>query len=358
MSRPGTQAGLGAGAEAGMSAGPEDRQHAGARPAPGTTRHLGLDLGGTNLKWTVVERSGESWVVVARDQVATRRAASSAEIPASVTAQLGEVAIHARDVAGPVRSVGIGIPGLYDPRTGRTRFLVNVPGPWDGHAVAEPVAVAVGVPAFLINDARAFGLAELRLGAGRGARSMVGLTLGTGVGGVLAVDGRVHQGHDGTAGEIGHHTIDPDGPWCNCGNRGCLESYARADQIAAACGTATAEEAVRAAARGDERAARGLTDVGRYLGIGIANMITILSPDRVVLGGGVAAAGELLFAPIRAEVLRRVRTTSVDEVAIVPAELGTWAGAIGAAVHGAERAAEPASASGAAAVVPSGSIAR
>jgi glucokinase len=302
------------------------------------TRHLGLDLGGTNLKWTVVERDGDRWNVVARDQVATRRAASAMDMPASVTAQLAEVAVRARDAAGPIASVGIGIPGLYDPRTGQTRFLVNVPGPWAGHPVAEPVAAAAGVPAFLINDARAFGLAELRLGAGRGARSMVGFTLGTGVGGVIAVDGHVHQGHDGTAGELGHQTIDPDGPWCNCGNRGCLEAFARADQIAAACGTDTAEDAVRAATDGDERAARGLADVGRYLGIGIANMITVLSPDTVVLGGGVAAAGELLFGPIRAEVERRVKTTSLDEVSIVPAELGTWAGAIGAAVHGAEQA--------------------
>jgi glucokinase len=306
----------------------------------GSTRHVGLDLGGTNLKWTVVERSGDEWSVVARDQVATRRATSTAEIPASVTAQLAEVAVRARDVAGPVASVGIGVPGLYDPRTGRTRFLVNIPGPWAGHPVAEPVAAAAGVPAFLINDARAFGLAELRLGAGRGASSMVGLTLGTGIGGVVAIAGRVHQGHDGTAGEIGHQTIEPDGPWCGCGNRGCLEAYARADQIAAACGTATAEDAVRAATDGDERARRGLADVGRYLGIGISNMITVLAPDTVVLGGGVAAAGEILFAPIRAEVARRVKTTAVDEVAIVPAQLGTWAGAIGAAVHGAEEAAE------------------
>ncbi|HEY8437344.1 MAG TPA: ROK family protein [Candidatus Limnocylindrales bacterium] len=307
-------------------------------PADRPTRHLGLDLGGTNLKWTVVESSGGAWSVVARDQVETRRSASAADMPASVTAQLAEVAVAARDRAGPIESVGIGVPGLYDPRTGRTRFLVNIPGPWAGHAVAEPVAAAAGVPAFLINDARAFGLAEHRLGAGRGASSMVGLTLGTGVGGVVIVFGRVHLGHDGTAGEIGHHTIDPDGPWCGCGNRGCLEAYCRADQIAAACGTATAEAAVSAAAAGDERAQRGLADVGRYLGIGIANMITVLSPDRVVLGGGVAAAGDLLFDPIRAEVARRVKTTAIDEVAIVPAELGTWAGAIGAAVHGAEEA--------------------
>ena len=303
------------------------------------SRHLGLDLGATNLKWAVVAQAGESWTRRATGQVATRIGPDPAGVPAAVVAQLAEVAATACADWGPILSIGIGVPGLYDPATGATRFLVNVPGPWAGHPVAGPVGAAVGLPAFLINDARAFGLAELRLGAGRGARSMVGLTLGTGIGGVLVIDGRVHDGHDGTAGEIGHQTINPDGPWCNCGNRGCLEAFARADQIAAACGTASAEEAVRAADRGDPRARAGLAEIGRYLGIGIANMITVVAPDRVVVGGGIAAAGQVLFAPIRAEIARRVRTTSIEDVTLVRAELGTWAGAIGAAVHGAERAA-------------------
>jgi len=306
------------------------------------TRHLGLDLGATNLKWAVVEHAGDAWSTLAHGQVPTRLVADPDAVPASVTAQLAEVAVAAIAAWGPVVSVGVGIAGLYDPIAGTARFLPNVPGPWAGHPVAGPVSAAAGVPVFLINDARAFGLAELRLGAGRGASSMVGLTLGTGVGGVFAIGGRVHQGHDGTAGELGHQTIDPDGPWCGCGNRGCVEAYARADQIAAACGTATAEEAVRAAQAGDARARAGLADVGRYLGIGIANMITVITPDRVVIGGGVAAAGELLFGPIRAEIARRVRTTAIEDVTVVAAELGILAGAIGAAVHGAERAAETA----------------
>lgn len=302
------------------------------------TRHLGLDLGATNLKWAVVEHAGGAWTTVARDQVPTRVVADPGTVPATVTAQLGEIAAAAIVSWGPVLSVGIGVPGLYDPADGTTRFLPNIPGPWAGHPVAGPVAEAAGVPAHLINDARAFGLAELRLGAGRGASSMIGLTLGTGIGGAFAVDGRIHLGHDGTGGELGHQTIDPDGPWCTCGNRGCMEAFARADQIAAACGTATAEEAVRAAGEGNARALAGLADVGRYLGIGIANMIVVISPDRIVIGGGVAAAGELLFAPIWAEVRRRVHITALDQVELVPAELGTWAGSIGAAVHGAERA--------------------
>jgi len=171
---------------------------------------------------------------------------------------------------------------------------------------------------------------------------MIGLTLGTGVGGVIVIDGRVVQGRDGTAGEIGHQTLDPDGPSCGCGNHGCLEAYARADRIAAACGTATAEEAVARARAGDPRAVEGLRGVARRLGIGIANVVTLVTPDRIVIGGGVAAGADLLLEGIRDELRTRVRTTSLDGVEVVTAELGTWAGAIGAAVHGPVMAADAA----------------
>lgn len=298
------------------------------------TRHLGLDLGVTNLKWSVVQHDGGSWTSIAAGQVATL----SAEGPEAVVAQLGRVAGEVVAAHPDIVSVGVGVPGLYDPATGVTEFLVNMPGGWHGIAVAGPLEQALGLPTALINDARAFGLAELRLGAGRGARSMIGLTLGTGIGGVIVIDGNVLQGAKGTAGEIGHQSIDPDGPWCNCGTRGCVEAYCRADQIARACGTSTVEEAVHAARAGDSRALRGLADIGRYLGIGIANAIILVNPDRIVLGGGVAAAGELLIGPIRTEIERRVNVTAWRGIEIVTAHLGTSAGAIGAAVHGAERA--------------------
>ncbi|HEV7603486.1 MAG TPA: ROK family protein [Candidatus Limnocylindrales bacterium] len=302
---------------------------------PPATRHLGLDLGGTNIKWVAVEHAAGAWRVLDRDQVTT----PTAEGPDAIVERLATVGAEAVVRNPGVATVGIGIPGLYDPATGATRFLVNIPGAWAGKAVAGPIGAALGLPASLINDARAFGLAELRLGAGRGAASMIGFTLGTGVGGAIAIDGRVLQGHDGTAGEMGHQTIEPDGPWCGCGNRGCLEAFARADQIAAACGTSTAEEAVLRARAGDPRATAGLAQVGRYLGIGIASMVTVITPDRVVIGGGIAAAFDLLVGPIRDELRRRVKTTSLDDVVVVAAELGTWAGAIGAAIHGAEAAA-------------------
>ncbi|MCY7419065.1 MAG: ROK family protein [Chloroflexi bacterium] len=298
-------------------------------------RHLGLDLGVTNLKWAVLEHADDAWSSIANGQVPTRSAGG----PDVVVGQLASVGAQVIAVHPGVVSIGIGVPGLYDPDTGTTEFLVNMPGAWRGVPVAAPVQAALGLPTALINDARAFGLAELRLGAGRGVRSMIGLTLGTGIGGVIAIDGHVVQGYKGTAGELGHQVIDPDGPLCNCGTRGCVEAYCRAEQVAKVCGTDTVEQAVLAARAGDERALSGLAEVGRYLGIGIANAIVVLTPERVVLGGGVAGAGELLLAPIRQEIRRRVHVTAWQHVDVVLVELGTTAGAIGAAVHGAERAA-------------------
>jgi glucokinase len=299
----------------------------------GATQHLGIDIGVTNLKWAVVEREGDEWRTLDQGQ----RPTLALEGPDAVIGRAAELGQAALARWPGIASVGIGIPGLYDPVAGSTRFLVNMPGEWAARPVGPPIEAILGLPVALINDARAFGLAELRLGAGRGAGTLVGLTLGTGVGGVIAVDGRVHLGHDGTAGEVGHQTIDPDGPPCNCGNHGCLEAFARADRIAAACGTETAEAAVVAARAGDRQALEGMALIGRYLGIGVANMVVVLSPDRVVIGGGIAAAGDLLLEPIREELRRRVQTTSLDEVEVVTAELGTWAGAIGAAIHGAEQ---------------------
>jgi glucokinase len=297
-----------------------------------TTRHLGLDLGATNIKWAVLERTGGGWSSVDRGQIRTH----AEEGTDAVLGRMAGLALDAASGSGELASVGVGVPGLYDAVRGTTTFLPNLPPGWADLPVVAPLEDRLGVRVGLINDARAFGLAELRLGAGRGCRTMAGLVLGTGVGGVVVVDGRVHFGHDGTGGELGHQTLLPDGPACTCGNRGCLEAFARADRIAAACGTETAEEAVAAARGGDANAVAGLAEIGGWLGIAIANVVVALSPDRVVIGGGVAGAGDLLLEPIRDEVRRRVHVTDLDQVEIVAAELGTWAGAIGAGVHGAE----------------------
>ena len=262
-------------------------------------RHLGLDLGGTYVKWVVLEEGA----VAASGRTDTL----SGDGPEAVIERL----IAAGRSAGPIDTVGIGVPGLFDDASGATTFLINIPGDWDGRPVAGPVGEALGAPARLINDARAFALAEWTLGAARGCDTAVFFVVGTGVGGGLVVGGAPHEGREGRAGELGHITIDPDGPACGCGNNGCVEAFVR--------------DAVMA---GDVESA------GRWLGIGIANAIVALAPDRVVVGGGVAEAGDALLQPARAEVARRV-TVSVP-VEIVPAQLGVLAGAIGAALRGAE----------------------
>jgi glucokinase len=301
-------------------------------------RYLGLDLGGTNIKWVVAERSGpHGWHTLDRGQVPT----DASRQEESVVAQLAALAVEVRDgvADGPVLTCGVAVPGLYVPETGVVVFLTNVPGDWSATPTGAPIAEATGLPTALINDARAFGLAELRFGAGREVESFIGFTLGTGVGGCFAIGNQVVQGYRGRAGELGHQTIDPDGPWCGCGNRGCVEAYCRADQVAIACGTRDPREAIEKARAGDRRAIDGLAQIGRYLGIGISNAVTVLTPELVILGGGWSSAGDLLIEPIKAEMRRRVLIGSGEHTEVVLAELGTWAGAIGAAVHGAEQAA-------------------
>jgi glucokinase len=230
----------------------------------------------------------------------------------------------------------VGVPGIYDERSGSIRFFTNLPGPWPGHAFTAPLSAALGVPVKLINDARAFTLAEARVGAGKGCASLIGVTLGTGIGGGIVIDGRLVLGLDGTAGEIGHQVIDmrPDAPRCGCGNTGCLEAYVGAPRLAEAAGTANAAEAFAADGRGEPRAHAAVEAWIDHLAIGLANLVTVLTPDRIVLGGGVASAAGRIIAPLRVRLAAHVHLTDPDHVELVVAALGRGAGAIGAALRG------------------------
>lgn len=170
---------------------------------------------------------------------------------------------------------------------------------------------------------------------------MIGMTLGTGVGGGVFIDGEVRLGAFGTAGEIAHQIVEPEGPVCGCGNRGCVEALTRADVLAAAAGRETAEDVYAAAAAGDERCRAAIARAADYLGIAIANAVVLIGPERVVIGGGIAAAGEAVIGPIRAALGRRSVLVPPGAVEVVAAELGTLAGAIGAALAAAGRVAAP-----------------
>jgi glucokinase len=288
-------------------------------------RQLGLDLGGTNIKRVVVDDGS----IVERSSRPTR----SEEGVAAVLDRLADLARG----AGHVDSVGVALPGLFD-RDGRGLLLPNLHGDWEGQPIAEPLREALGRPVRLINDGHAFALAEARLGAARGVDDVLCVVCGTGIGGGLVLRGRLHLGVEDRAGEVGHHTVVADGPLCNCGNRGCLETLAGARAIARAAGHASFDEVVAAARRGDDRSVEALRTAAAYIGIAIANLTIFLTPQRVVVGGGVAEAGELLLEPLRAEVKRRAgRVAPLDAIEIVPATLGADAGAVGAALAGGER---------------------
>lgn len=292
------------------------------------TRYLGLDLGGTNIKAVVLDASDETPWVVESTSTPTM-AAGGPDVVLERIIDAGRAMISR---CGPVEGAGLGLPGLFDRTTGVALLFPNLPGAWRGHPVREPVARGLGVPTALINDARSFTLAEGTIGAGRGARTLVCVTLGTGVGGGIMIDGELHLGAWGVAGEIGHQTIVPDGPVCGCGNRGCAEALTKADVLARLAGRATAEEVYAAASRGDDRCRSAVATVAGYLGIAIANLVTVLGADRIVVGGGIVEAGEQVLTPIREAIRRRVTLVPSEEVGVVTAELGPAAGAIGAAI--------------------------
>jgi glucokinase len=214
-------------------------------------------------------------------------------------------------------------------------LLPNLPGDWNGVPVRDRLAAALGRPVAMVNDARAFSLAEALLGAARGLGTVVCLVLGTGVGGGIVVDGRLLRGTGG-AGEIGHQTVLLGGPRCGCGNSGCAEALTRADVLARRGGRATAEDVYRAARAGDATARAAVEHVVRWLGVALANAYVLLAPDAFVVGGGIAAAGDLLLGPLEAAVRRHVFLVPPERIRVLPAALGPYAGAIGAALVGRE----------------------
>ncbi len=285
-------------------------------------RQLGLDLGGTRIKLAVLADGR----CVASDEAETR----SEEGPDAV---LERIVALGRG-AGTVDSVGVAVPGLFDDR-GNVVLFPNLHGSWAGRQLLAPLEEGLGRPVRLVNDGHAFALAEATLGAGAGGTTVMCIVCGTGIGGGLALDGALHLGPDGRAGEFGHHTVAEDGPVCRCGNRGCLELYAGARAIAAAAGAASFDEALAAARTGDARAVEAIRRAGELIGLAAANLAIFLCPDRVVVGGGVASAGDFLFDPLRASLEARARVAPLDRTAVVPATLGPSAGAIGAALYAA-----------------------
>lgn len=291
-------------------------------------RYLGLDLGGTNIKAVVLGAAADAMETLFFDTVPTHAERG----PAGVIDRLIEEGRRLEDEQGPFDGVGLGVPGLFDRDRGTIELFPNLPGRWKGQPIRDPLEKGLRHDVTLINDARAFSLAEATIGAGRGCDIVVCLTLGTGIGGGIVIGGQLHLGAWGVAGEIGHQIVQPDGPVCGCGNRGCVEALAKAEVLADLAGKADAEEVYCTAREGDAASLAAIDTVAAWIGIGLANMVTTLGPDRIVVGGGIGTAGEVALEPIRRAVRQRVTLVPVEEIEVVPARLGATAGAVGAAL--------------------------
>jgi glucokinase len=308
-----------------------------------STLYASVDLGGTNISTALAEAGGQ---VVAESKQPTL----SYEGPEAVVDRIGRTINQlASSVGQRPSALGMGVPGLVDLARGITRFLPNFPTQWRDIAVRALLEPKVGCPVYLLNDARAATLGELVYGHGRTARTMAFFGLGTGVGGGVVVDGDLHLGPLGAAGELGHHTIWPDGPLCGCGNRGCLETLVSGPAITGEgvrlllAGNAPklheiCEGDVRkvtpatmaAAALAGEKTVRGAIErAGEWLGIGAANLIVTLHPDLIVVGGGVSEMGDLLLQPVRETIQRRVGMLPVTDIRVERSLLGDKAGLMG-----------------------------
>lgn len=233
-----------------------------------------------------------------------------------------------------VIGVGLGVPGPIDVESGTLGSTSILPG-WTGINPSKELAGRLGVPVYVDNDANLGALGELVWGSGRGVKDLAYIKVASGVGAGLVIDGRIYRGPGGTAGEIGHITLDESGPVCRCGNRGCLETFTAARYVLPLLQPShgsdlTMERVVQLARDGDPGCRRVIGDVGRHIGSGVANLCNLLNPSRVVLGGSLAEAGELVLSPIRDSVSRYAIPSAARQLSVLPGALGSRAEVLGA----------------------------
>jgi len=303
---------------------------------------IGVDLGGTNLRVALLNSDG---VILDKRKEATHASRGWKNVVERLAAAISSQRKIAIQRGLDVTTVGVGAPGVIRMDMGVVVKSPNFPD-WNNLPLRELLEKALHIPVFIENDANAAALGEQWRGAGRGIGSMILLTLGTGVGGGIVLNDKVWHGADGMAGEIGHMTLIPDGRSCTCGNTGCLEMYASARGIVQSyceelgksipkplpvLKEVTSENVYQAARNDDPIAQRVMKDMGRMLGIGIANLINIFNPQMIVIGGGVRDAWPLFISATREEIMKRAFQVPAERTEIVPSLLGDDAGVVGAA---------------------------
>jgi glucokinase len=312
---------------------------------------VGVDLGGTNIVAGAMTEDGSE--IHGVRSIPTNSTVGDEGVAGRMVSLVEEVIAETERATGATRTdfigVGVGAPGPLDREHGIVIIAPNLG--WKDFPLRQRMQDRLSLPTSLDNDANCATFGEWWQGAARGARNVVGLTIGTGIGGGLILNGALYHGSSHMAGEVGHTTIDMNGRYCKCGNYGCLEAYASGPAIATRAREVLVREGMKSAIRdmvsgrleditaqtvyeaakgGDQLASEIVRDTGRYLGAGIANLLNIFNPDRVVIAGGVTAAGDALFVPLKAEVRRRAFTPAVNAAEIVAGQLPGTAGVVGA----------------------------
>lgn len=285
---------------------------------------IGVDLGGSNLRLALVDREG---AVLTRSAQPTLAFEGLDSLLSRLLPALRRLKDEAHREGASVSAVGLGLPGVVG-RDGVVHSSVNVPC-LEGVDLAREVSREIGIPVAALNDANAGALGESRYGAGRNCSSLIMVTIGTGVGAGLVLEGRLWTGADGAAGEFGHMPVEPEGRPCGCGSRGCLEQYVSATALSREGGDAAA---VAGRARsGDAGALALFAEAGRYLGIAAAGAVNLLNLEALIVGGGVAGSFDLLAPSLRRELLARALPVPGARVRVERGELGEDAGVLGAA---------------------------
>ncbi|HUX48210.1 MAG TPA: ROK family protein, partial [Dehalococcoidia bacterium] len=308
---------------------------------------LGVDLGGTKILTAVANSQGK---MLSRDHSITPAQKGHKAVIQSILESVHRALGRADVAISDLIVVGVGAPGLLNPETGILFTSPNLPG-WRDVPLRDIIQEKLGKKTFLINDANAAALGEFYFGAARGARNFIYITISTGIGGGIVIDGKIYSGAIGAAGEVGHMTVDDDGPICNCGNRGCWETLASGTALAREA-RHRIEEGVRtsileyadgdvekvnpqvinsAARQGDSLAKELIGRTGYYVGVGLANLVNIFNPELIVIGGGLSNIGDMLFEPAFKVAGERAYKEAFQAVRFASAELGRNSGVLGAA---------------------------
>jgi glucokinase len=294
---------------------------------------IGIDLGGTNLRIGLFDRK---YQLRTKKIFVTERFKTKEKLIQAIVKAVGTIIKGYRLNKKGMLGLGIGFPGPVDCRKGIVHFLPNIPG-WKDVSIKKILEKKLGINVFLDNDANLMCLAEYKMGAAKGFKNIVCITLGTGVGGGMIIAGKLYRGEAGVAGEIGHIPVNETGPACNCGGRACLESYVGNRRLTEQAKKVfqkkiSLEELGRLAVCGNRKAIKIWQEMGEKIGLVLSGVINLLNPDCIIIGGGLSKAGRFLFRSIRETISKRAMAVQANHVKVLQAKFINDGGMIGAAV--------------------------